>query len=813
MANKVLSIAVQVKDQASSHLRGVGGAMLDMGRKATAVASNVVKAAASFKALVTAAAGILALRQAFNVLANAVNRLDEFGEKARSLGIAVDDLSVMEYAAKRANVELEELVGAFKKGSINLADFAQKGKGPAGDALKTLGVQATDAAGRVRNLYEIIPEIGKALDDRKLGQAERLNLLADIFGKQGAAVERLIASGNLAEYRKELQALGGIITPEQVAIAAKVSDALDRVAIAWRGVMNQLVAAVGPNLAKILDGLAYKLAEMPDRIKGIGWAISEALSRGPRAKEAEDALLGIVRRAMSAMATTLMELGKLMVNVLIDAFTAAFLIVAPKIGEIMQDMLGSIAGWAGAEKSTRGKIKDLEEELAVLRRTNTERGKQVDIEKQLRSLYATRRVEDQTAKDMKDQGLRDLWLNTGKNMLMARAEIGAAWGTFDQEIDNLVDLYREANPQTTSAPGGDPTPAAREFGITMAEAMVGIGQGVEWAKKKLEEWAKKHAEIMAKNKAMADEMQQLQARALEARGDSDAADRLRLIIRHEEERDAMIRKYGASTQVLIDRLREVQQLEMQRYDADVAARIAAENAPQPGPKTRAAKWEPSTLGEGLSEGFRQATESVSDFGRIGTEVAYNMTTSFSSGLTQAIFDFVSGTESAGKAFGKFALQFLASTAQMIVQMLILRAVMGALGGGTAPATANTGGLVTGTGIRKYAGGGFVNGPNVNRDMVPAMLTPGEYVVSRRGVRNNDPATLRYMNMGGQVTPAGGGAAAAGGGVVVNQHVQLQGSGSPSPNTLAQLKQATMQGVLEALKTSPSFKSTLRGALA
>jgi lambda family phage tail tape measure protein len=811
MANKVLSIAVKVADQATAPLRSIGAGIMDMARRAAAAASNVVKVATSFKSLLTAGAGVLALLQGFRAFRGWVDWLDEFGEKARTFDLAVQDLSVLEYAAKRANVSLDELAGAFKKGQINLADFAATGKGTAADAMKMLGVRATDASGRVRSLYELIPEIGQALDDRRLGQAEKLRVLTDIFGKQGAAIERLIASGNLAEYRRELERLGGIITPSQVAVAARVSDALDRLAVAYRGVVNQLVLAAGPNIEKFLNALAFKLAEMPDRVRAIGWAISEVLSRGPQAQQAQDAIMAIVKRAGSALGTTLMEIAKLLVSTMIDAFTAAFTIVAPKLATLLQDALGSVAGWAGFTKSTGGQLRDVQEELRTLRATNAERDKILEKEKEERALRFTLATEDRANAEARDKAMRDLWFNTGRNALAAGAEIRAAWGGFDDAQQALVNLYKEANPQTTSAPGGDPQPAAAGFGVSMRDMLASVSKYAADGTAKVQQWLAKWNEFLARQKAIAGELRGLEARALDATGNRDAAERLRLIIRHEEERAAVLKRYGDTAKQLADRLREVQRLELERFDADVAARAADEAKSDP---VRKAGNQPMTIVQGIRAGFLQATESVRDFGRIGMEVASSVTTSFASGLTQAIWDFASGTEKAGKAFSKFALQFIASTGQMILQMLILRSIMGAFGFGAAPAGVNTGGRITHAGVRKFANGGGVPGPNVNADVVPAMLTPGEWVISRRGVRANDPATLAYMNMGGRVTPAGGaGAAQSGGGVNVTQHVTLEGGGTPSQGTLKQLKDATMQGVLEALRTSPSFKSTMKAALA
>lgn len=53
---------------------------------------------------------------------------------------------------------------------------------------------------------------------------------------------------------------------------------------------------------------------------------------------------------------------------------------------------------------------------------------------------------------------------------------------------------------------------------------------------------------------------------------------------------------------------------------------------------------------------------------------------------------------------------------------------------------NTGGKVF------YNNGDQVPGPNVNADVVPAMLTPGEFVI-RRDVAQSDPEGMRALNDG------------------------------------------------------------------
>ena len=49
------------------------------------------------------------------------------------------------------------------------------------------------------------------------------------------------------------------------------------------------------------------------------------------------------------------------------------------------------------------------------------------------------------------------------------------------------------------------------------------------------------------------------------------------------------------------------------------------------------------------------------------------------------------------------------------------------------------------GFEQYNKGGFVGGGGPNRDTVPAMLSPGEFVMSRGAVQRYGKSTLESMN--------------------------------------------------------------------
>ena len=179
---------------------------------------------------------------------------------------------------------------------------------------------------------------------------------------------------------------------------------------------------------------------------------------------------------------------------------------------------------------------------------------------------------------------------------------------------------------------------------------------------------------------------------------------------------------------------------------------------------------PGSFQSGLNKGFGRLQDRIDGFAeKIGDEIPNR----FADGLGQALSDALSGAKDLDDALSAAGKNFLDYIAQAFMQQAAAQAVsplknvfgtvFGAIagafipgGGGGAIGTpdgsfidpsqlgpgGSRGGLITGGLIKRFSRGGAVGS-----DVVPAMLTPGEFIMSRDAVNKYGLQMLTKMNEG------------------------------------------------------------------
>lgn len=244
----------------------IGALRVDLGLNSAQFASGLKGASRTLNkfgiqltlGLETIANGIgRALGAVPQAIKGAIDHADELGKTAQKIGLSVEALSRLEYAAKLSDVSLEGLSTGVRKLSQNMAAIASGTKGGAATALASLGIAVTDASGRLRSGDQVFADVADRFSRMENG-ALKTSLAVQIFGKSGADLIPLLNSGRdgLANMANEADRLGLTISGKTAAAAEVFNDTLTRISAIMQGVVNQVMAAALPALQDLANTLA-----------------------------------------------------------------------------------------------------------------------------------------------------------------------------------------------------------------------------------------------------------------------------------------------------------------------------------------------------------------------------------------------------------------------------------------------------------------------------------------------------------------------------------------------------------------------------
>lgn len=182
---------------------------------------------------------------------NALSEADEMSKMASKIGIPIEELSKLKYAADLSGVSMEGLKTGVGKLAKNMDDAAS-GKGP--KAFERLGISATDASGKMKTTSQVMAEISDKFANMPDG-AQKTALAMQLMGKSGADMIPLLNGGSAAlnGMLAEAEALGLEISSNTAAKAEQFNDNLSRMGYAVKGLTLGLTAALAPALAAISD--------------------------------------------------------------------------------------------------------------------------------------------------------------------------------------------------------------------------------------------------------------------------------------------------------------------------------------------------------------------------------------------------------------------------------------------------------------------------------------------------------------------------------------------------------------------------------
>jgi len=186
---------------------------------------------------------------------------DKFYDLAQRTGIAVETLSSFKLAADKSGSSVEGFALGMKGLSRVMYEAASGGK-EAKEAFVAVGVSATDDAGKLRPLEEVMIDVA----DRFAGMAdgaEKNALAMKLFGKSGMDLIPMLNLGrkgleeNIAQMQKY-----GVVTREEAEAGDAFNDAMTELGAATGGLSRAISGLLLPALTKLATGAADVVAKV-----------------------------------------------------------------------------------------------------------------------------------------------------------------------------------------------------------------------------------------------------------------------------------------------------------------------------------------------------------------------------------------------------------------------------------------------------------------------------------------------------------------------------------------------------------------------
>jgi len=226
-------------------------------------AATVSKGILGISAAATAAAGAVALFTKSNV-----NALDTLGKTASKLGVNVEFLQQMRFAAEQTGIETRTLDMGLQRFIRRVAEAA-KGTGEAKAALQQLGIEFTNADGTARDIRDILFDVADGLANTS-SEGERVRLAFKFFDSEGVALVNTLKGGSaeLKKFFDQAENLGILISSDTTKKAEAFNDQLNIIKRQFTAITQNLVGAFLPVLQDVSEDLTTFLTNTKKEVGG-----------------------------------------------------------------------------------------------------------------------------------------------------------------------------------------------------------------------------------------------------------------------------------------------------------------------------------------------------------------------------------------------------------------------------------------------------------------------------------------------------------------------------------------------------------------
>lgn len=264
-AARIGALHVMLGLDSADFTAGLARAQSGLG-KFSKVAAVGLAAVATAAVAATAALGM--------AIKGSIDNADKMGEVAQQVGVSVEALTSLGYAAKLSGSSVETLSTGLRKLSQNMLAVAQGSTGPVATAFQMLGVSVTNANGSLRASDQVLIDVAEKFKGMQDGAAKTA-LAVQLFGRSGAELIPLLNQGRdgIAGLTAEAEKYGITISGATADAAGRFNDAMDRLSMIFTGMVNKIMAAVVPGL----EALATSLTTTAGDFGGLQLAVDAAV--------------------------------------------------------------------------------------------------------------------------------------------------------------------------------------------------------------------------------------------------------------------------------------------------------------------------------------------------------------------------------------------------------------------------------------------------------------------------------------------------------------------------------------------------------
>lgn len=241
----------------------------------------------------------------------AINTADQMAKMSQKVGVSVESLSTLKYAADQSGVSIETLQSSLVRLTKNASDAA-KGTGDAIQGFNALGISVASADGKLKSSDALLVEIAEKFASFEDG-ANKTALAVNLFGKSGAELIPMLNAGasGIDELRQRARDLGLELDTNTAKQAEQFNDLMADAANLAKGFGNDLAKSLLPalvSLAKVFVDNGIEGRKASDAVEMVSGAIKTTAGvaiAGVAQVQKFGAILGMVAAQVDVFFTTI----------------------------------------------------------------------------------------------------------------------------------------------------------------------------------------------------------------------------------------------------------------------------------------------------------------------------------------------------------------------------------------------------------------------------------------------------------------------------------------------------------------------------